>query len=505
MIPRDNVELAKRIFNDRLGDAYVYGGTWNPNDLKQGCDCSGEVTDELSACVIGNNMPWDREGLSTESYRYKPLGPNRVGPFDLVHVGSPGDIPADAVVQIALHHGGTGGPDSHMWCQIDGVRMETNGDDGTVTGPHALAIDDPYANDWWYLPGPILENGTNVQPAEPANTFFADVSEFQVPVNDAYPYEVLSIRSNDGTHQDRNFFQNYQWCVNACNSGRLKFFIVYFYWRPNWQQTVQMHINMVNAAGGPHPRMISMIDLESGGNPAGDQSAGVDGSYNMLASWLGNPQREIGYGNTGDLNAMWLAKPNGLRLIVAGYGSDPAYAGKIAHQYTDGQVNAGGLPIGAPPFGACDMNVADGLTATQFAAACGVGTTGDDFLMALSDAEQAELLELARQQAEYRRVSKSPLRHLGEGPVDTCAGFAWSADGNIHVVLVERLAVQYGDPTSIALLMEVASAASNPGKYPDRQADAALAKRILGGVSEQNQQAATALVQQWLAAEAAAK
>jgi hypothetical protein len=36
------------------------------------------------------------------------------------------------------------------------------------------------------------------------DTLFADVSEFQVPVNDSYPYRVLSVRVCDGTYQDHN-------------------------------------------------------------------------------------------------------------------------------------------------------------------------------------------------------------------------------------------------------------------------------------------------------------
>ena len=35
-----------------------------------------------------------------------------------------------------------------------------------------------------------------------ADTLYADVSEWQVGVNDTYPYPVLCIRSNDGTYRD---------------------------------------------------------------------------------------------------------------------------------------------------------------------------------------------------------------------------------------------------------------------------------------------------------------
>lgn len=124
-------------------------------------------------------------------------------------------------------------------------------------------------------------------------------------------------------------------------------------------------------------------------------------------------------------------------------------------------------------------------------------TTGDDDMFTDDDRD------LLKQISGYRRPSLSPLRHLGEGDVNTCAGFAWSADANIHVVLVERLAVTYGDPTCIALLMEVAAA--DPTTFPDRQTDAALAKAILAKVPKTGVTAANKQIKAWLDAETAAK
>jgi len=68
----------------------------------------------------------------------------------------------------------------------------------------------------------------------------------------------------------------------------------------------------------------------------------------------------------------------------------------VAHQYTDGAGYSPNLPQGAPPFGNCDMNSADGLTPLEFAAACGI-TTNEGWLMALTDDEQAELLSKVRE------------------------------------------------------------------------------------------------------------
>jgi hypothetical protein len=59
-------------------------------------------------------------------------------------------------------------------------------------------------------------------------------------------------------------------------------------------------------------------------------------------------------------------------LVVAAYGYNPPYPGKVAHQCTDGSGFGGGLPEGAPPFGRRDMNSADGLTVVEFGRACGI-------------------------------------------------------------------------------------------------------------------------------------
>lgn len=77
-------------------------------------------------------------------------------------------------------------------------------------------------------------------------------------------------------------------------------------------------------------------------------------------------------------------------------------------------------------------------------------------------------------------TSRSPLRHLGEGPIDTLAGFILNADGSEHVEIV-RLLAGYGHPPTLALLREVASA--DPNLYPDRQDDAKMAQAILAEVT----------------------
>lgn len=205
-----------------------------------------------------------------------------------------------------------------------------------------------------------------------SDTIYADVSEHQVPVDDSYPYRVIAIRSNDGDYRDKHWDDNYGWCRRKCDEGILDFFIVYFVWYPNWELGVETIKDLV---GEPHPRMAVMIDIESwGGKITGDQSAGLNGAYWALAEWLGDHRRVIAYGNTSDLNGLWPNKPDDLGIVLAAWGFNPGYPGKIAHQYTDGGGYGNGdtLPDGCLPFGNCDMNSADGRSPVEFAAACGI-------------------------------------------------------------------------------------------------------------------------------------
>jgi hypothetical protein len=411
-VQRKTVSFAQQIAIDREHDPYVFGGNWDPFNRQTGTDCSGCVVDELDGSINGTAMEWTRHGLSTEDWRPPSMGGNANplnGPFGTVMINDPSQFPADAAVLIALHHGPGGGANSHMWCQVDALKVETNGDMGTVlwdgknffdTVRDVHTVDTPShygANNWWYLPGPIVADGTPIphQPSglgpapsgEPQDTLFADVSEFQVPLDDSYwaatytdantgpwNYDVISIRSNDGDHVDKNFAANYQNAVAAVESGKCKFFIVYYYWRPG-SDAVNNHMQLVKAQGGPNPKMVSMIDLESGGNPSSDVSNQVNSDYFTLQQWLGNDRRVIGYANVNDERTMWQTKPAHVPMILAGYGTNPNDPSvfKIAHQYTDGTGFGGGLPEGAPPFGHCDMNSADGFSPSQLASALGVG------------------------------------------------------------------------------------------------------------------------------------
>ncbi|HQC78820.1 MAG TPA: chitinase [Mycobacterium sp.] len=164
---RANVDFAKRILTDRVGNDYVYGGNWNPNNTSVGTDCSGLVVDICDAVRNGPRMAWSRHGMSTESWR--PIEVGQTGTiFNTVCVAHPRDFPPDAVVKIAFHHGPGGGANSHTWCEVDGMRGESNGSNGCVTGSQAMSVyDTSYANDWHYIPGPILGSAANIVAPQP--------------------------------------------------------------------------------------------------------------------------------------------------------------------------------------------------------------------------------------------------------------------------------------------------------------------------------------------------
>lgn len=198
-----------------------------------------------------------------------------------------------------------------------------------------------------------------------ADTLWADISEFQRTVDNTYPHKLICIRSNDGTHRDSHFQANRAWCDKAVASGKLLGYIVYYFYRP----TKTGLATCKSMVGTPNPKMALMIDVESaGGSVKGNQSATINAEYQEAVSWLGgNKNRVIGYGNVYDLNALWPQKPAGIRLVVANYSANPAYPGKFAHQFSDRHVTA--------PFGACDINSADGMAPADVAKLLGLTGT----------------------------------------------------------------------------------------------------------------------------------
>lgn len=108
-----------------------------------------------------------------------------------------------------------------------------------------------------------------------------------------------------------------------------------------------------------------------------------------------------------------------------------------------------------------------------------IGTTpGDDEL----SAEAERKIDVIYRELTQRHPSRSPFRHVGEGPIDTWAGIDLNNDAHGHVSRVIEQA-KLGHPGTLALLREVAEA--DPQKYPDRQDDALLAQAVLASLDDQ--------------------
>ena len=112
---------------------------------------------------------------------------------------------------------------------------------------------------------------------------------------------------------------------------------------------------------------------------------------------------------------------------------------------------------------------------------------GDQLLAILNSTPGDDMATVPQEQWDrvYRELtqlldSRSPLRHLGEGAIDTMAGFVLNTDGSVHVEVCIALA-GYGHPPTLALLHEVANA--DPVLYPDRQEDAKIASAILADLA----------------------
>lgn len=203
------------------------------------------------------------------------------------------------------------------------------------------------------------------------DTLWSDVSEFNPLVNSQYNLRALAIRSNDGTYKDDHFANNLAWCKHACDTGRMDFFIVYLVYEPNWRQTFETFKKMV---GKPHPKMAVMIDMESwSGKIRGDQSPEANALRDEVARWLmleGKRRRKraykavLGYGNMGDLTALWPKRGKNMWLVVADYTEKPVFPGMLAHQFANDHIQ--------PPFGKSDINSADGMAPLEVAAALGL-------------------------------------------------------------------------------------------------------------------------------------
>lgn len=98
--------------------------------------------------------------------------------------------------------------------------------------------------------------------------------------------------------------------------------------------------------------------------------------------------------------------------------------------------------------GAIDMNI----LRRDVAARLGTSPGGDDMAQVPQEQWNRVYQELTK-----LFPSRSIYRTPGEGGIDTLAGFALNQDAMLHQELVERLAIQYGDPDAVKRITAVAA------------------------------------------------
>ena len=480
MIPQSNIDLALANFKARLGQPYWYGGSWSPTDTSADTDCSGLVGDTLEALVSGPAMQWGHP-VSTESWPYDyttntAAAPGTVGPFGTIAIASVADAPADAIAIVAIHHGG-GGVDSHTNISVQGYLMEDNGQDGVcdaATGAESQA--DSYWTDWWYLAGPVgvTTNGVDyaggiIAAADLLAAGYTFACRYLAPGGSDLPAKQLQpAEAAQLTGGGVGIVSNWESTGIDAEQG-------YAAGVADAQAADAQHL----ACGGPADRPI-FFSLDWDEDPT--QDAEVDAYFTGVAS-------VIGLARTGVYGGYWICK----RLLDAGlvtwawqteaWSADPGQIGPDGPdgEYLDPRVNVlqrNDLGYATIDGVQCDIDEAQTADFGQWNY-----TGGSTFMPDLTATQQTDLYAkvVALWGAEFNKVtSASPFRAAGEGAIWERKDLPVNDDGFLHPQYVAWAAAQ-GSPAALATLKAVA--AINLTTYPDRAADVALAKSVLGSLA----------------------
>jgi hypothetical protein len=265
------------------------------------------------------------------------------------------------------------------------------------------------------------------------DTIACDVSYYQREVDNTYPHGWLIFRACDGTFRDSKYKANLSWAEHAALTGKLTGFTAYVVFRPG----VDVLSVIKSMTASPSRFMTVMIDIESWqGQIRGDYSAAITKLATDLAGWLGDKRRVLAYGNQGDLANIYPRRPDWLKLVVAGYGSQrPSVHNMIGWQYSDGSSRwpvPSGYPRSSKPFGNCDHNVFPGYSPAQLAAALGVGDHSTD--SGSVHPEDKDWFDMATK-ADLREVIREELNKGAAGPLGSVRPFWYFV---AHPILVRR-------------------------------------------------------------------
>ncbi|WKW84815.1 lysin A, glycosyl hydrolase domain [Gordonia phage Jamzy] len=184
------------------------------------------------------------------------------------------------------------------------------------------------------------------------SVYWSDTSQFQDLVNDEYPHPVFSFRTNSGSVPDTKAIANARKVKEMLDSGKLKAVIAYYFFRPG-AANCDLHRSLLEQAGlWGHPRLVTMVDVESGNGSAQgpieqrDHSVEINDEVARLRSWYGDPRRVIGYLNGVADPSLWTKVPADLAFVTPSYSGRPGVwatpspprwllEAAIGHQFTD--------------------------------------------------------------------------------------------------------------------------------------------------------------------------
>lgn len=190
-------------------------------------------------------------------------------------------------------------------------------------------------------------------------TFWADISTYQVVVDDSYPYPVLGFRADSGSSIDSHAAANWAYC--EAHPDHIQVAIPYVVFKPGQSSAILQRMKNQFGAQCP-PNIVPEIDMESGAQFAGpgDHSSEANDLAAAFAAWSGNRSREQGYANSPDWSGNWPSPQPWMKKRLAKFSSSPLPTGYYSVQYYGAlpYPSPAGYPRSCQPFGAyVDMNM----------------------------------------------------------------------------------------------------------------------------------------------------
>lgn len=186
--------------------------------------------------------------------------------------------------------------------------------------------------------------------------FWADISEFQPPVDKTYPYATLAYRLDTGWRIDNHAKANHATSEKMKSIGARIGYVVFI---PG--QTKAILQRLKNNFGNGDPGIAIMDDMESGKDFAGPGNHSIEANdfHDELAAWTNNDMnRQLGYANAYDWASLWKVRPAGMKRVLADYEAT-IKSGYWAQQYVGGGNTPvpSGFPRACRPFGSwVDLN-----------------------------------------------------------------------------------------------------------------------------------------------------